>query len=145
MVLPGREKLTLSLKPAKEVWPGRGLPVQSPPIPRGGESRVGPGAAPPDLGLQNLLRGRSLLKAFICEMGSSTAVVPVSPRLVLGWPECLFRFVFRNILWKNPNALFVQPNRRPETFAKSRLRRLPGRRSQQSVQVTEGDLTERAP
>lgn len=106
---------------------------------------MGPGAAPPDLGLQNLLHGRSLLKAFICEMGSSTAVVPVSPRLVLGWPERLFRFFFRNILWKSPNALFDQPNRRPETFAKSCLRRLPGRRSQQSVQVTEGDLTERAP
>lgn len=47
MVLPGREELTLSLKPAMGVWPREGLPVQFPRISRGGESLVGPGPAEP--------------------------------------------------------------------------------------------------
>lgn len=29
--------------------------------------------------------------------------------LILGWPKSSFKF-FRNILWKNPNELFGQPN-----------------------------------
>lgn len=141
VVLPGREKLTLSLKPAKG-GVARGVSCTVSPSHKRGESLVGPGAAP-RLGLQNLLRGRSLLKAFICEMGGSTAVVPASSSLVLLARTLVYFFSATS--YGKSKRTFDQPNRRPETFAKSCLRRLPGRRSQQSVCVTEGDLTERAP
>ena len=44
---------------------------------------------------------------------------------VLGWPKCLFRF-FQNIIWKNPNKLFSQPNRyRKRSLQKTRVWILP--------------------